>query len=327
MQFFTAAPVRALVIGANGQIGQELTTALRTHLGRDQVLATDIRPLQNPGGPSMVLDVTDQASLQAVVEQHQIDHIYNLAAILSAKGEQDPQMAWDLNMKGLLNSLEVMRNTSASRLFWPSSIAVFGPTTPREQTPQDCIMDPTTVYGISKLAGERWCAYYRERYGVDVRSLRYPGLISYKAHPGGGTTDYAVEIFHEAVKHGQYTAFLGPDSTLPMMYMPDAIQATLSLMDASIDNLKASGAYNVAGLSFSPAALTAAIQRQMPDFGCTYAPDFRQAIADSWPQSIDDSIARQEWNWAPQYKLDMMVQEMLEQIALQYQRQALGTES
>lgn len=303
---------RILVIGALGQIGSELTTALAEKYGNDAVIATDIRvPDHKTDFLFLKLDILDKDALFRVITQYEVGVIYNLAAILSAKGEQQPQLAWEINMKSLLNTLEAARELSLDKVFWPSSIAVFGPSTPRIHTPQHCEMDPSTVYGISKLAGERWCAYYAQKYGVDVRSLRYPGLISYKTLPGGGTTDYAVEIFHEAVKHGSYTSFLTENTALPMMYMPDAIRATLSIMDAPAQSIKIRSSYNLAGISFTPAMLAAEISRHLPAFQCKFQPDFRQAIADSWPQSIDDSEAMKDWGWKQAFDLESMTREMI----------------
>jgi nucleoside-diphosphate-sugar epimerase len=255
------------------------------------------------------------AALTAVVERHQITQIYHLAAALSARGEQHPMWAWDLNMKGLLNVLEIARSHKLDRVFWPSSIAAFGPTTPRDGTPQKTIMEPTTVYGISKLAGEGWCSWYHRMYGVDVRSLRYPGLISWKTPPGGGTTDYAVEIFHAALKERRYTSFLGPETALPMMYMDDAIRATLALMDAPADAIHERTSYNLSGISFTPQQIAQAIAAELPGFEIDFAPDFRQAIADSWPRSIDESAAQRDWAWSQRFDLQSMVQEMLTQLA------------
>ena len=310
---------KILIIGANGQIGTELAEALVARHGADAVVTSDLSPRGRvPGLAHEALDVTDAAALAAVAERHAITQVYLLAAALSARGEQHPTWAWDLNMKGLLNVLELARTTRLDRVFWPSSIAAFGPTTPREQTPQKTVMEPTTVYGISKLAGEGWCAWYHRVHGVDVRSLRYPGLISWKTPPGGGTTDYAVEIFHAALRENRYTSFLGPDSALPMMYMPDAIRATLALMDAPAESLRERHGYNLAGLSFTPAELAAEIARQRPGFTIDYAPDFRQAIADSWPRSIDDSAARADWGWTPEVDLPAMCADMLKNLAPQF---------
>lgn len=305
-----------LIIGAGGQIGTELTSALREKHGGSSVLATDIR--DNPSlaqeGPFELLDVMDKDSLEHLVQKYNITQIYNLAAMLSATGEQKPELAWKLNMEGLLNSLDVVRDNKLKRIFWPSSIAVFGPSTPRHQTPQETIMAPTTVYGISKLAGERWCDYYAHRYGVDIRSIRYPGLIGYKSMPGGGTTDYAVDIFHQALKTGKFSSFLNAESALPMMYMPDAIRATIQLMEAPAEKIKIRSSYNLAGISFDPATLAAEIKKHLPAFEIDYAPDERQLIADSWPASIDDQKAREDWGWQIEYDLEKMVADMLSNI-------------
>ena len=307
---------RILIIGANGQIGTELAETLAQRLGPQAVITSDVSPKGRvPTLQHETLDVTDIAALTAVVERHSITQVYHLAAALSARGEQHPMWAWDLNMKGLLNVLELARTHKLSRVFWPSSIAAFGPTTPRDRTPQKTVMEPTTVYGISKLAGEGWCAWYHRMHGVDVRSIRYPGLISWKTPPGGGTTDYAVEIFHEALKSRRYTSFLGAESALPMMYMPDAIRATLELMDAPADSIRERHGYNLGGVSFTPAAIAAAIAEELPGFEISYAPDFRQAIADSWPRSIDDAAARTDWGWRPEFDLRAMVRDMLANLA------------
>ena len=303
---------RILIIGANGQIGTELAEALMARHGREAVITSDLSPKGRvPGLVHEALDVTDAAALTAIAERHGITQIYHLAAALSARGEQHPMWAWDLNMKGLLNVLELARTHHLHRVFWPSSIAAFGPTTPRDQTPQKTVMEPSTVYGISKLAGEGWCAWYHRMHGVDVRSLRYPGLISWKTPPGGGTTDYAVEIFHEAIQQQRYTSFLGADTALPMMYMPDAIRATLALMDAPAEAIRERHSYNLAGVSFTPAEIAAVIAAERPGFEISYAPDFRQAIADSWPRSIDDAAARADWGWQPEYDLLAMSRDML----------------
>lgn len=305
-----------LVIGALGQIGSDLVHALRQKYGTDKVVAADIRP--EPAaypGTYLQLDALDRDAQIQAVEDHGISTIYNLAAILSARGEQDPQMAWKINMDALMNSLETVRLTEADRLFWPSSIAVFGPSTPSNHTPQRTIMEPTTVYGISKLAGERWCEYYHQKYGVDVRSLRYPGLISYRSKPGGGTTDYAVDVFHHALRGEAYECFLSEETELPMMYMPDAIKATISLMAAAAESVKIRSSYNLFGLSFTPAQIFAEIKRNLPGFEFSYHPDFRQAIADSWPNSIDDSDAREDWGWQEEYGLVEMVKDMLAQLS------------
>ena len=305
-------PEKTLVIGALGQIGRELLEALAEKHGADHLIASDIRQPEAPLGCRFeLLDVLDREGLQNRVQQEGIRRVYLLAAILSANGEKKPELAWKINMQGLMNVLETARQTSIERIFWPSSIAVFGPSSPKIHTPQQCVMDPNTVYGISKLAGERWCAYYRERYELDIRSLRYPGLIGYKSDPGGGTTDYAVEIYHEAIQKGHYTAFLKADSYLPMMYMPDAIRATLEVMEAPREALSINDAYNLGGISFSPKEIAESIRQHLPDFHCRYEPDFRQAIADSWPQSIDDSLARTDWQWEPAYDLHAMTADML----------------
>lgn len=310
----SAAP-KILLIGANGQIGTELTEALVLRHGRGAVVTSDLASTGRvPGVAHEALDVTDAGALTQVVERHGITQVYHLAAALSARGEQHPMWAWDLNMKGLLNVLELARSHKLQRVFWPSSIAAFGPATPRDHTPQHTTMDPTTVYGISKLAGEGWCDWYHRVHGVDVRSLRYPGLISWKTPPGGGTTDYAVEIFHAALKQGRYTSFLREDTALPMMYMDDAIRATLELMDAPAEAVRERRSYNLAGISFTPAQIAAAIAQRVPGFAFDCKPDFRQAIADSWPRSIDDSAARRDWGWAPRFDLRSMVDEMLAQL-------------
>lgn len=307
-----SATPRILIIGANGQIGTELAQALVARHGREAVVTADLSPRGRLAGVvHEALDVTDASALAAVVERHAITQVYLLAAALSARGEQHPTWAWELNMKGLLNVLELARTAGLERVFWPSSIAAFGPSTPAEGTPQKTVMEPTTVYGISKLAGEGWCAWYHRMHGVDVRSLRYPGLISWRTPPGGGTTDYAVEIFHEALKGRRYQCFLAADTRLPMMYMPDAIRATLALMEAPASAIRERHSYNLAGLSFSPAELAGAIREHLPDFEMDCVPDFRQAIAQSWPRSIDDSAARQDWGWQPEYDLSAMTAAML----------------
>lgn len=306
---------KILIIGANGQIGTELAQALALRHGNDKVITSDLAPEGRvPALTHEMLDATDAAAIAAVVKRHSITQIYLLAAALSATGEKHPMWAWDLNMKGLLNVLELARTQKLDRIFWPSSIAAFGPNTPALDTPQTTVMDPTTVYGISKLAGERWCQWYFEKHGVDVRSLRYPGLISYKTPPGGGTTDYAVDIFHSALKTGRYTCFLEEGQALPMMYMPDALRATIELMEAPAEAIKQRGSYNLAGVSFTPAEIAAEIARQVPGFQIDYAPDFRQAIAASWPQRIDDSAALADWGWKLEYDLKAMATDMLTQL-------------
>ena len=306
---------KILIIGANGQIGSELTEALAAKYGAGAVVASDIadagRVTDAAGVAYEKLDVLDAKRLAALVERHRITQIYHLAAALSARGEQNPVWAWELNMVGLLNVLELARERKLDRVFWPSSIAAFGPGTPGDPAPQHAVMDPGTVYGISKLAGERWCAWYHEKHGVDVRSLRYPGLISYKTPPGGGTTDYAIEIFHAARASGRYECFLAAQTKLPMMYMPDALRATIELMEAPAERIRERGSYNLAGISFTPAEIAAAITRRVPGFAISYAPDFREAIAQSWPKSIDDQAARDDWGWKPHYDLGAMVDDML----------------
>ena len=309
----TTSP-RFLIIGANGQIGTELAEALAELHGPQAVVTSDLAPEGRlPALRHEALDVTDAGALAEVVKRHGINQIYLLAAALSATGEQHPQWAWNLNMGGLLNVLELARVARLDRVFWPSSIAAFGPTTPTTAA-QHSVMDPGTVYGISKLAGERWCAWYHAKHGVDVRSLRYPGLISWKTPPGGGTTDYAIEIFHSALKEGRYTSFLAQATALPMMYMPDAIRATLELMEAAPERVRERQSYNLAGISFTPVQIAAAIARYVPGFALDCVPDFRQAIADSWPRSIDDSAAQADWGWRPEYDLDAMVRDMLENL-------------
>jgi nucleoside-diphosphate-sugar epimerase len=305
---------KILVIGASGQIGVELTLALRKMYGAAQVVAADLReqnPLLAGTGPYVSLDVMNKEMLHVQVIRQNITQIYLLAAILSATGEKNPSLAWNLNMQGLLNVLDIAREEKLSKVFWPSSIAVFGPSSPRVNCPQHTIIEPTTIYGISKYAGEFWCNYYWQRYGVDVRSIRYPGLISYKSEPGGGTTDYAVEIYHEALSKQSYSCFLKADTFLPMMYMPDAIRATTELMEAPARQIAIRTSYNLSAMSFSPAQIAASIQRQIPDFSISYQPDYRQQIADSWPQSIDDSAARRDWGWKHEFDLDAMTVDML----------------
>jgi len=309
---------KILVIGALGQIGKELTEALRKKYGSERVIASDIREPDFDNAPYLKLDVLDKAALIDCIEEHQIKVIFNLAAILSAKGEANPQLAWKINMEGLLNSLEASKTCGVRRIFWPSSIAVFGPNSPRVQTPQHCIMDPSTVYGISKLAGERWCAYYSEKYKLDIRSLRYPGLIGYKGNAGGGTTDYAVDIFHEALQKGAFTSFLSSETYLPMMYMEDPINATLQLMEAPQASLSINSSYNLGGISFSPREIATEIQQHLPNFKIAYEADFRQEIADSWPKSIDDSVAQNDWNWHMKYDLAGMVKDMLLHLRKRY---------
>ncbi|WP_184545621.1 NAD-dependent epimerase/dehydratase family protein [Mucilaginibacter sp. FT3.2] len=301
-----------LVTGACGQIGTELVKALRDKHGNQNVIATDIRDVTDTSdGPYFRLDVLDRGELQKLVSELNITHIYHLAAVLSANGEKNPIGAWDLNMQSLLNVLEVARIENLQQVFWPSSIAVFGPESPKELCGQYALTEPTTVYGISKAAGEHWCRYYHQQYGLDVRSLRYPGLISHSAQAGGGTTDYAVDIFHQAVNKGSYACYLKDDTRLPMLYMPDAVRATLELMDAPAEQLTIRSSYNLAGISFTPEQLAIGINAHLPDFTISYQPDKRQAIADSWPASIDDKQAAKDWGWAPAYDLQDMIADML----------------
>jgi nucleoside-diphosphate-sugar epimerase len=308
---------KILIIGAGGQIGTELVLSLRALKGKESVIAADIREACPPpliGGPYVQLDVLDRERVRTYVIEEKISEVYLLAALLSATAEKNPDLAWKLNMEGLFTVLDLAKEGHVKKVFWPSSIAVFGPTTPRENTPQYTIMEPTTVYGISKQAGERWCEYYHRNFGVDVRSIRYPGLISYTSLPGGGTTDYAVDIFYQAKLKQQYTSFLSQNTALPMMYMEDAIRATIELMDAPSENIKVRSSYNLSGISFTPAQLAAEIRKVMPDFEIDYAPDFRQKIADSWPGSIDDSEAREHWGWQERFGLAAMVDIMLKNV-------------
>jgi nucleoside-diphosphate-sugar epimerase len=306
-----------LIIGASGQIGIELTMALRKKRGNHMVIASDIRPTDDNDllqGPYEILDVLDKAALESIIVKYNVDEVYLLAALLSATAEKNPEFAWKLNMEGLFNVLDLAKDKKISKVFWPSSIAVFGPSTPRNQTPQHTVMEPTTVYGISKLAGERWCSYYHERFGVDVRSIRYPGLIGFRSEPGGGTTDYAVDIFHKAIETGSYTCFLKENTELPMMMMEDAIRATISIMEAPASSIKERGGYNIAGCSFTPSEIASVIKRTLPTFSITYNPDFRQAIADSWPASIDDSKALTDWGWKSEYDTEKLCATMLTEI-------------
>ena len=305
---------KILVIGASGQIGVELTLALRKIYGDANVIASDLReenPLLHGTGPYVSIDVMNKEMLHVQVIRQGITQIYLLAAILSATGEKNPGLAWHLNMQGLLNVLDIAKEEKLSKVYWPSSIAVFGPTSPKQDCPQKTIIEPTTVYGISKYAGEFWCNYYFNKFGVDVRSLRYPGLISYKSAPGGGTTDYAVEIFHDALEVHHYDCFLEKDTYLPMMYMPDAIRATIELMEAPGDKIKTRTSYNVSAISFSPEEIANEVKKHLPDFTITYAPDYRQAIANSWPQSINDTEARNDWGWKHEYDLKRMTEDMI----------------
>lgn len=303
-----------LIIGSQGQIGLELTEELRKIYGTDRVIAADIRQPENAQGPFEVLDVMDRNRMYEIIKKHRVTQVYLLAALLSATAEKNPKFAWDLNMEGLFHVLDAAKEGLISKVYWPSSIAVFGPTTPKANTPQYTVMEPNTIYGISKQAGERFCEYYNQKFGVDVRSIRYPGLIGYKSAPGGGTTDYAVHIYHEALKNQTYECFLNAQTELPMMYMPDALKATISLMEAPAEQVKIRSSYNVAGMSFNPEDIAAEIRKHIPSFTITYKPDFRQPIADSWPQSIDDSYARDHWGWKPQYDLASMTKDMLDNL-------------
>lgn len=306
---------RILVIGSSGQIGTELVEALRVKYGNENVVASDIRePQISQNGPFETLDILNKDELLSIVQKHNISEIYLLAALLSATAEKNPEFGWELNMNSLFNVLNLAKEGIIKKIFWPSSIAVFGPTTPRQNTPQYTIMEPSTVYGISKQAGERWCEYYHEKYGVDVRSIRYPGLIGYKSLPGGGTTDYAVDIFHQALKYQKYECFLSEQTTLPMMYMEDAINATVNIMAAQSDSIKIRSSYNIAGLSFNPKEITEEIKKSIPEFSISYNPDYRQQIANSWPQSINDDEAKKDWNWHPKYDLSLLVNTMLQNL-------------
>ncbi|MEO6130457.1 MAG: NAD-dependent epimerase/dehydratase family protein [Saprospiraceae bacterium] len=307
-----------LVTGANGQIGTVLTEALRIAFGVDQVLATDIKKPEGNSGPFEMLDILNTQRITEIVGDYNITTIYHLAAILSANGEWNPQKTWNINFNGSLSILELARSQGVRKVFFPSTIAVFGPTTPRVLTPQHTVIEPSTVYGISKATNELWCNYYFHRYGLDVRSLRYPGIISYQSMPGGGTTDYAVDIFHQALLKGQYTCFLKAHTKLPMMYMDDAIRATLELMTAPQDQVKIRTSYNLAAMSFTPAELAEEIKKHIPDFTIAYAPDHRQEIAESWTESIDDQEARKDWGWAHQYDIESMTTEMLTQLKSKY---------
>ena len=309
---------KILVTGSVGQIGSELTMELRQRYGHENVVATGHRTKPSEklreSGPFEFIDVTRKETVEEVVKKYDVDTIYHLAAILSAVGEEKPHLAWDVNINGLYNVLEIARERKMTRVFCPSSIAAFGPETPRDNTPQETILRPTTMYGVTKVAGELLCDYYFHRFGLDVRGLRYPGIISSETLPGGGTTDYAVEIFYEAIKHKRYTCFLREDTVLPMMYMPDCIKGTIDLMEADLSGLKHHSDFNMAAMSFSPAELVAEIKKHIPEFTCEYEPDFRQAIADSWPMTIDDSAAREEWGWEPDYDLAAMTADMLEKL-------------
>ena len=308
---------KILIIGACGQIGSELTNKLRAELGAENVIASDIREsnleLVN-SGPFEIIDAKSFDQIKTCVEKHNVGTVYLMAALLSATGEKFPEKAWDLNMNSLLNVLNLAKDKVISKVFWPSSIAVFGPSTPKINTPQRTIMEPTTVYGITKQVGERWCEYYYNNYGVDVRSLRYPGIISWKTLPGGGTTDYAIDIFHKAISDGHYNCFLTEDTALPMMFMDDAVKATLNIMSADAKDVKIRSSYNLSAISFTPKQLASEIIKQMPEFTISHNADFRQKIADSWPSSIDDAEARKDWGWNHTYDLEALTNEMLLQL-------------
>jgi nucleoside-diphosphate-sugar epimerase len=311
--------VKILVTGAIGEVGSDLTPALREKYGNGSVIATDKRMPDESfikSGPFEIADATDMEALRELVEKYDIDTVYHLAAILSATGEKDPDLAWRVNMTSLKNVLDLAKEYEMSRVFWPSSIAAFGPTTPKDRTPELTIMEPSTMYGVTKVTGELLCHYYYSKYFVDVRSLRYPGIISHKALPGGGTTDYAVEIFYGALKQRKYKCFLREDTVLPMIYMPDAIRATLEIMEAPPSKIKIRTSYNLAAISFSPGEIADEIRKHIPDFQCAYEPDFRQAIADSWPRVIDDSCAKKDWGWKHRFDLAKMTQDMLENLSL-----------
>ncbi len=312
---------RVLIIGACGQIGTELTTRLRSIYGSQKIIASDIVEDSTgllSDGPFEVLDAMDYDAVQDIVIRYEITDVYLMAAMLSATAEKFPMKAWNLNMSSLFNVLNLARDKKIDTVFWPSSIAVFGPTTPKTGTPQRTIMEPSTVYGISKQTGERWCEYYHQKYGVDVRSVRYPGLISYKTLPGGGTTDYAIDIFHKACKHKKYVSFLGAKTTLPMMYIDDAINATTTIMEVDKEAIKIRSSYNLSALSFSPEEIAAQIRSHIPEFEISYEPDFRQAIADSWPQNIDDNNAREDWGWKHKFSLEQLTEIMLENLKGKY---------
>jgi len=308
---------KILIIGACGQIGSELTYKLRAQHGKENVIASDINTrkldLVN-SGPFTILDAKNFNAIKDCCKNNNVKTVYLMAALLSATGEKYPMEAWDLNMNSLFHVLNLAKGKVIDKVFWPSSIAVFGPTTPKENTPQYSSMEPTTVYGITKQVGERWCEYYHKKYDVDVRSIRYPGIISWKTLPGGGTTDYAVEIYHDALKHNKYNCFLSENTALPMLFMEDAINATINIMHADADAIKIRSSYNLAGITFTPKEIAASIQKHLPNFKISYAPDFRQQIADSWPQSIDDSEARAHWNWNHSYNLDAITKEMITQL-------------
>jgi threonine 3-dehydrogenase len=303
-----------LILGAGGQIGTVLTAHLREQFGSSRVIASDIREVEGSDGPFELVDVTDGERILEVIRRYGVTQVYHLAAILSATGEKMPRKTWDVNMQGLLNVLEVARQEGLAKVFFPSTIAVFGPTTPRQMTANEVPLLPETVYGITKVAGENWCNYYHSKYGLDVRSVRYPGIVGHQSEPGGGTTDYAVEIYHEALKNGRYTCFLKEDTRLPMMFMDDAIRATAEIMEAPAERIKKRHSYNLAAMSFTPGEQAASIRKVLPEFEISYEPDFRQQIAESWSESIDDSDARKDWGWKHAYDLDRMTATMIESI-------------
>lgn len=308
---------KIIIIGASGQIGSELTLELRNRFGSKNVIATDVKPASQEvmeSGPFEILDIMDEKKVLEIIKKHEIKTVYLLAALLSGTAEKHPKLAWDLNMKSLLFILDLAKDKVIDHIFWPSTIAVFGPSTPKVNTPQTTIMEPSTVYGISKQAGERWCEYYHKQHNVDVRSLRYPGIISYKTEAGGGTTDYAVEIFYGAIKEKKYECFLKENTPLPMMFMPDALKAAIDIMEADSSKIKIRSSYNLGAISFTPKDIAAEIKKHIPDFKITYQPDFRQRIADSWPQSLDDSAARKDWGWKHQYDLASMTEIMLKEV-------------
>ncbi len=309
---------KILVIGSLGQVGTELVMKLREIFSEENVIASDVKAHEDIiyEGVYEQLNVLDKSRLFDIVKKHKITTVYHLAALLSATAEKKPDLAWDLNINGLFNVLNLAKEKHISKIFWPSTIAVFGSNTPKKLTPQYTIMEPNTIYGISKQAGERWCEYYHNKYDVDVRSIRYPGLIGYKSKPGGGTTDYAVDIFHEALEQGRYSCFLKENTTLPMMYMPDAIRATIEITESAASTIKIRSSYNLAGMSFSPVQLADEIAKYIPDFSCTYQADFRQQLAEGWPQSIDDTHARKDWNWKPEYDLRKMTADMIHNLQI-----------
>ena len=312
---------RILIIGSSGQIGTELVMKLRNMYGNDNVIASDIRPSSEQvmqSGPFEKMDIMDEQLLRSIVKKYTVTQVYLLAALLSATAEQNIELGWSLNMRSHSHVLDLAKDGLIKKIFWPSSIAVFGPTTPMENTPQYTVMEPNTVYGITKQAGERWNEYYFNKFGVDVRSIRYPGLIGWKSTPGGGTTDYAVDIFHQAIQHGKYESFLSKNTGLPMMYMPDAIRATIELMEAPAEQVKIRSSYNLAGVSFTPKQIAEKVSKHIPNFEMSYKPDFRQEIADSWPSSIDDTHAQNDWGWKLEYNLEKMTSDMMKNLKEQY---------